>query len=227
MSVVDLRETSVRDLNARLHALPADTGERDWEIRHPDGKHALVAGLTAPLSVTLDGNVGYFCGGMNEAADITVRGHCGKGVGENMASGRIRVLGDAADAAGASGHGGMIVIHGNASARCGISMKGVDLIIGGSVGHMSAFMGQSGRLIICGDADHGLGDSLYEAEIFVGGAVAGLGADCVEKEITPAHVASLATLLDKAGLDADAASFRRFGSARKLYNFSIDHADAY
>ena len=36
------------------------------------------------------------------------------------------------------------------------------------------------------------------------------------------------TLLEKAGLNgAKPQDFRRYGSARKLYNFNIDNADAY
>ena len=31
----------------------------------------------------------------------------------------------------------------------------------------------------------------------------------------------------EAGIKADAKRFRRYGSARKLYNFHTDHADAY
>ena len=34
-------------------------------------------------------------------------------------------------------------------------------------------------------------------------------------------------LLDAAGMDADPAEFRRYGSARALYNFHVDNASAY
>ena len=50
-------------------------------------------------------------------------------------------------------------------------MKGVDIVVGGDIGHMSAFMAQAGRLVVCGDAGEALGDSLYEARIYVRGAV--------------------------------------------------------
>ena len=43
----------------------------------------------------------------------------------------------------------------------------------------------------------------------------------------PEHREVLAGLLAAAGVDADPAAFRRYGSARKLYNFNIDHADQY
>ena len=92
---------------------------------------------------------------------------------------------------------------------------------------MSAFMGQSGTLVVCGDAGHDLGDSIYEADIFVAGKLASLGADCVEKEMTAADVDRVAELLRSAQIAADARQFRRYGSARRLYNFHIDHAAEY
>jgi glutamate synthase domain-containing protein 3 len=106
-------------------------------------------------------------------------------------------------------------------------MKGIDIVVGGSVGHMSAFMAQTGCLVVCGDAGDALGDSIYEARLYVRGAVAGLGADCIEKEMRDEHVAQVAGLLEAAGIDADASEFRRYGSARQLYNFKIDNAGAY
>ncbi len=42
------------------------------------------------------------------------------------------------------------------------------------------------------------------------------------------HYAELTELLDKAGMGHhDASKFSRYGSARKLYNFNIDHASEY
>jgi glutamate synthase domain-containing protein 3 len=223
----DLSRETVRTLNSRLHQLPRDTNERLWRIVNPKGAHSIAVGLTLPVEVTVEGHAGYYCGGMNREATITVRGHCGTGIGENMMSGVIRVEGNASQSAGASGRGGLLVIAGDASARCGISMKGIDIVVGGSVGHMSCFMGQAGSLVVCGDAGSDLGDSLYEAEIFVAGKVASLGADCIEKEMDAAHEAKVALLLERAALPGDAKKFRRYGSARKLYNFHIDHAGQY
>ena len=60
------------------------------------------------------------------------------------------------------------------------------------------------------------------------GDVAGLGADCVEKEMADEHVTELGELLDKAGVEgAEPSQFRRYGSARRLYNFHVDHAGEY
>ena len=59
-------------------------------------------------------------------------------------------------------------------------------------------MAQKGRLVVCGDAGDGLGDSIYEARVYVRGEVAGLGADCVEKEMRDEHVTELRELLERA-----------------------------
>ncbi len=228
---IDLQEVGLRDLNARLHAplhaSLAESGEREIRVLNPMGAHAVAVGLDGPIRVEVDGHVGFYCGGMNKQADIVVNGQAGPGVAENMMSGSVRVKGNASQMAGASAHGGLLVIEGDASSRCGISMKGVDIVVRGSVGHMSAFMAQTGHLVVCGDAGRDLGDSIYEARLFVRGAVESLGADCIEKEMRPEHVETLRSLLDRAGVDADPSEFRRYGSARKLYHFNVDHADSY
>ena len=82
-------------------------------------------------------------------------------------------------------------------------MKGIDIVVGGSIGHMSAFMAQRGCLVVCGDAGDALGDSIYETHVYVRGRVAALGADCVEKELQEHHVAELRALLERSGIDAD------------------------
>lgn len=227
MPSYDLATGTLREMNAALQSLPDDTNETAWEILNPRGKHAIAVGLDAPLEVTVKGPTGYYCGGMNKHATVRIHGNAGPGVGENMMSGTIIVEGDASQYAGATGRGGLLVIRGNASSRCGISMKGIDIVVGGNVGHMSAFMGQKGSLVVCGDAGDALGDSLYEARLFVRGSVRSLGADCVEKDMRPEHRAHLESLLARAGIDADPASFRRYGSARRLYNFDIDNAALY
>ncbi len=223
---LDLAETDLRQVNRILQGRDGDPASA-YEIINPLGAHALAAGLTKPIAVTIRGHVGYYCAGMNQQATVIIEGNAGVGVAENMMSGTVRVRGDASQSAGATAHGGLLVVEGNAASRCGISMKGADIVIGGSVGHNSAFMAQAGHLVICGDADDGLGDSIYETVIYLRGQAKGLGADCVEKEMTADHRETLTDLLARAGLDADPADFRRYGSARQLYNFRIDNLGAY
>ncbi|KMO36768.1 protein glxC [Methylobacterium aquaticum] len=229
MPSFDLRTSALRELNRALHALPPDTNETHWTIANPDGRHAIAVGLDAPVSVEIDGHVGYYCAGMNKRASVVVNGNAGVGVAENMISGFVHVRGDASQAAGATAHGGLLLIDGNAGARCGISMKGVDILVKGSIGHMSAFMAQAGTLTVLGDAGEALGDSLYEARLYVRGTVKSLGADCVEKEMRDEHRAELFARLKQAGLagEVDPGEFRRYGSARSLYHFHVDNAGAY
>ena len=226
---IDLEHQSVRLLNAALHALEPDTNQSYWRVANPRGRHAIGAGLDCPLTVDIDGHVGYYCAGMNQRAHVIVRGNAGVGVAENMMSGRVHVRGDASQSAGATAHGGMLVIDGNAAARCGISMKGVDIVVKGSIGHMSAFMAQAGTLTVLGDAGESLGDSIYEARLYVRGTVASLGADCIQKDLRDEHKAQLFEKLKAAGLDGqiDVSEFKRYGSARTLYHFHVDNVSSY
>ncbi|EXF47081.1 glutamate synthase (NADPH) GltB3 subunit [Pseudomonas sp. BAY1663] len=227
MKTINLSESTVRDLNQTLHDQARTLDEREWVVTHPDGKHNLAVGVNEALSIDIQGHAGYYCAGMNQKAIVTVHGNVGVGVAENMMSGSVRVKGSASQSAGATAHGGLLVIEGDAGARCGISMKGVDIVVGGSIGHMSCFMAQAGRLVVCGDAGDALGDSLYETRIYVKGTVKSLGSDCIEKEMRAEHLEELAELLNRAGFDEDPASFKRYGSARQLYNFKVDNASAY
>jgi methylamine---glutamate N-methyltransferase subunit B len=222
---VDLAETPLRELNRRLHAV--DAAPR-WHVMHPNGAHAVAVGIDADIEVDVDGHVGYYCAGMNKRATVRVHGNAGVGLAENIMSGTVVVDGYAGQSCAATGRGGLVVVRGDASARCGISMKGVAIVVEGSVGHMSAFMAQKGALVVCGDAGEALGDSIYEARLYVRGAVGSLGADCVEKELRQEHIDELRDLLDRAGTaGAEPSEFRRYGSARALYNFDIDNAGAY
>jgi glutamate synthase domain-containing protein 3 len=227
MITLDLSELELRNTNKRLQEAAKRADNEAYLVENPRGSHAIAAGLDGDLSVTVKGSTGYYCGGMNKLAHILVEGSVGPGVAENMMSGSVTVEGDASQYAGATGHGGLLNIKGNASSRCGISMKGIDIVVHGSIGHLSAFMAQKGRLVVLGDAGDALGDSIYEADIYVRGEVGSLGADCVEKTMTQDHLSSLAELIEMSGANADPSQFKRYGSARKLYNFNVDNIGDY
>ena len=223
----DLDKTSIRELNHFLHAELPGSGVKKVTITNPNGLHNIAVGVDTPVDVEIEGHAGYFIAGMNKQARVTVHGNVGWSVAENIMSGVVRVKGMASECAGASGHGGLLIIEGDASSRCGISMKGCDIVVGGSVGHMSAFMGQAGHLVVCGDAGAGLGDSLYEAVIYVRGEIRGLGADAQEEPMTDADYTKVAELLAKAGFDHDPKSFKRVASLRELYHWNADAEQDY
>ena len=86
---IDLTTSSVRELNAELHAPTA----QHYEVRNPRGAHAIAAALSHPISIDVRGHAGYYCAGMNALATVTVHGSVGTGVAENMMSGGVRVKG--------------------------------------------------------------------------------------------------------------------------------------
>ncbi len=167
MPTVDLATTPLRELNAALHRTKAG-GDTSWQVLNPRGQHSVATGVDAPVTVEIDGSVGYYCAGMNKQASVVDQRECRAGRRREHDVGRgSRVAETHREPAGATGCGGLLVIDGNASARCGISMKGIDIVVKGSVGHISAFMAQAGNLVVLGDAGEALGDSIYEADLFV------------------------------------------------------------
>ncbi len=227
----DLARMTVRELNQYLHQeLPAVSqggGTPHMAILNPNGQHNIAVGVTVPAQIDIQGNAGYFVGGMNQLADIVVHGHAGWSVAENIMSGSMRVKGSASECVAASGHGGLVIIEGDASSRCGISMKGCDIVVGGDVGHMSAFMAQAGSLVVCGDAGPNLGDSLYEAVIYVRGSIHSLGTDAQVEPLTGKDIEHLAGLLRRSGFDYSPNEFKRVASARTLYHWHVDAGAKY
>ena len=220
-------EGALRALNRYLHAEVASERPASVRVTHPDGAHAIAAGVNAPVDIDVMGHAGYYVAGMNQQARVTVHGNAGTGAAENMMSGFVRIKGFASNSAGASAHGGTLVIEGDASLRCGISLKGGDIVVGGSAGSFTAFMAQAGRIVICGNAGEALGDSLYEAVIYVRGKVASLGADARFEPMTAEDLAAVRELLQAAGFDHDPASFRKVASARGLYHWNADANQEY
>lgn len=220
----------VRQVNRVLRAMPAGSAAT---VTRPGGRHNIAVGLAEPVSVTVEGNAGYFIGGLGGRSDgtgpdITVHGFVGWSVGENLMGGRITVRGSASQSAGSCAHGGLIAIEGDASLRAGISLKGGTVAVAGDVGAMSGFMAQAGTILVGGDAGPGLGDSLYEAVIYVGGHIASLGADAQEEEMTDDDVLAVKQLVAATGFDhIDPTRMRRVASARQLYHFATQHAGAY
>ena len=89
MAVFDLAQQPLRELNRTLHDLPEETNETHWKVTNPMGLHNIAVGLDRPITVEIDGHVGYYCAGMNQQAEVLVNGNCGQGVAENMMSGRV------------------------------------------------------------------------------------------------------------------------------------------
>jgi methylamine---glutamate N-methyltransferase subunit B len=219
-----------RAVNQQLRTL---TDGDSAQLLAPRGRHNLAVGLPSQIRVTIDGNAGYFVGGLGggrdgTGPDIVVNGFVGWSVGENLMGGSVRVRGSASQSAGSSARGGTIVIEGDASLRAGISLKGATLAIAGNAGAMSGFMAQAGVILIGGDAGPGLGDSLYEAVIYVAGRIASLGSDAEIQEMTDEDLLIVKELAQETGLDhIDPSRITKVASARQLYHFTTHNHGAY
>jgi glutamate synthase domain-containing protein 3 len=218
-------ELTTREINQALRALPDGAAVT---VTEPRGRHNLAVGLTNDISITIDGNAGYYIGGLGDGPDITVNGFTGWGIGENLMSGCIRVNGSVSQSAASSAHGGLVVVEGDASLRAGISLKGGTLAIAGDAGQLTGFMAQAGTILIGGNAGEALGDSLYETTIYVAGRIASLGADARPAELTEDDVIAVKRLCDRAGFGhIDPQNVTKVASARELYHFTTDHAGSY
>jgi methylamine---glutamate N-methyltransferase subunit B len=215
--ILSCAEKSTREINAALAALPDGASAR---VLEPRGRHNLAVGLANRVTIDIEGNAGYFIGGLGKGPDVVVNGFVGWSVGENLMAGSVRVKGNASECAGASSHGGTIIIEGDASSRAGISLKGGTILVAGDVGHMSGFMAQAGVMLVGGNAGHALGDSVYEAVIYVAGKIASLGSDARIEELTDADVRLVKELAEVGGFGhIEPGNVTRVASARELYNF--------
>jgi methylamine---glutamate N-methyltransferase subunit B len=215
--VIRAADRPLREVNSDIRSAVA--AGRHVRVTEPLSRHNLGVALPAGGSVTFEGSVGYYCGGLNNGATIAVTRNTGWGLGEAMASGQITVAGDAAMSVGASLRGGIIHVRGNAGPRCGVAMKGGLIVVEGSVGHACGFMAHGGRVICLQDTADAAGDSLWEGEIWVAGRIRGLGVDSRVEEPPAADVAAVRDVLAGLGLDDGGRDWKRIVSAQALWHF--------
>jgi len=214
---VDCASLSTREVNRALRER-AEAGAPEIQVLHPAARHCLGVALFQPVLVRFAGSVGYLCCTLGDGARFEVTGDAGWSIGADMHAGSVLVHGGAGTNVGASMKGGTVVVRGSVGTRAAIANKGGTVVVGGDCGYMSGFMFQKGVLVVCGDADAGIGDSMYAGDIFVGGDIEALGSDCVERELTAADEALLASLCEPHGLGPQRA-WRKLGSGGKLHNF--------
>lgn len=219
MASVDARGLSLREVNSAIREGLTSDGE--VLVTNPDSRHNLAVGLSQPGRVTIDGNVGYYCGGMLQLAEIEVTGNAGWSVASDMQSGSVVVRGNASAAAGAAMRGGSLIVHGSTGPRTGISQKGGVIVIGGSVDYMSGFVNQRGVMVVCGDTGEAFADSIYEGRMFVRGQIADFGGGAKYDDLSEHDAAELSGLLERWAVAGTppAEEFRKIVSDKRLYNF--------
>lgn len=224
MGEVNCQGRTTREINVEIKQ-QIQMGESHIVVSNPGARHNLGVAILKPVTLKLDGSVGYYCAGLIDGANFDVAGSAGWGLAESMMNGHVVVRGSAGNGAAASIRGGTVVIHGDAAARLGISMKGGIVIVAGNCGYMAGFMAQKGTLVVCGDAGEAFADSMYQTVCYVGGKIANLGTDAVIEAPTSDDAKSLDALLAQ-HLHSDVrkklpagANFKKVVAGRKLWNF--------
>ena len=180
------------------------------------------AASTRTLEVEIDGHVGYYCAGMNKRATVRVHGNAGTGLAENMMSGTVVVDGNASQSAGATGRGGLLVVHGDAARALRHLDEGRR--------HRRARLGRPPERVH--GADAAASSSAATRATRSATRSTRRGSTCAARSRGSAPTASrrscatstsrsCASCSSAAGIDdVDPAEFRRYGSARQLYNFN-------
>ncbi|NMD71782.1 glutamate synthase [Bacillus sp. DNRA2] len=216
--VIDCNETSPETLNAQIRDA-AKRGIKEVVMKNPYARHNLGVGITDPIHLIYEGDVGYYAASLCDHISAEVHGNAGWAIGENLMNGEIIVEGNAASSTAASMRGGSVVIKGSSGARTGIGLKGGTLIVGGNVGYMTGFMMQKGRMIICGNAGKALGDSMYDGTIYVAGDIAELGNGTKMVDLPKEEYEEIKSLLESYGIDAPKA-FKKIVCNGMLHNFN-------
>ena len=224
MGEVNCEGRTTREINVEIKQ-QVQQGESHILVRNPGARHNLGVAILKPVTIQLEGSVGYYCAGLIDGPTFEIAGSAGWGLAESMMNGQVVVRGSVGNGAAAAIRGGTVVIHGDAAARLGISMKGGTVLVAGNCGYMAGFMAQKGTLIVCGDAGEAFADSMYETVCYVGGKIADLGTDAVIENPSPDDAKFIDSLLAqhldpevRKGLPAGR-EFKKVVAGRKLWNF--------
>ena len=60
MPTIDLEVTTLREFNQTLHDLGEGTNDTYFRVVNPRGRHAIAAGVDAPVTIEIDGNARPF-----------------------------------------------------------------------------------------------------------------------------------------------------------------------
>ncbi|WP_423059200.1 GXGXG motif-containing protein [Brevibacterium linens] len=212
----------LREVNREIRA--ASEAGHIVTVSETLSRHNLGVGLSGPGLVKLDGNVGYYCGGLNNGGQVLITGNSGWATGEGMAAGLITVDGSAGMSAGAAMRGGVLHIRGNAGPRCGIAQKSGDIVVEGDIGYLTGFMSHGGRIICLGNSIGSVGDSLWQGTVWVAGEIEKLGIDA--EVITPSEedVADVDSSLERLGIEPAVRNWKQIVAGKKLWYFEARDA---
>lgn len=179
-------------------------------IKNPNAMHYMVAGITEPVEIVIDGSAGYFAGTMIDGAKVHINGNAGWFPADNMTAGEVIVDGAAGDGVGQGIYGGTVVVRRNVGSRTGEIMKNGTIIIGGNSGFMSGLFMMGGRIIVLGDISDDAGESIIRGAIYVLGDIKSLGKNAKIEEIDDNDKKELKELLPSYGFELEEQQYNQF-----------------
>ncbi len=191
-------------------------------IENPNAMHYMVAGLSEPVEVVINGSAGYFAATMIHGARVHITGNAGWFPADNMTEGEVIIDGSAGDGVGQGIYGGTVVVRRDVGARTGEIMKNGTIIIGGNSGFMSGLFMMGGRIIILGDISDDAGESIIRGTIYVGGNIQSLGKNAMVEELGEEERRELKEILEKYDFQLEEEKYQKFRkivprSARPFY----------
>jgi len=143
-----------KDLNQWLKAQVA-AGEREFLLENINGQRYLGTGISADITITVQGTPGSDLGAFLDGHTIIVQGNGQDAIGNTMNAGKIVIHGQAGDVLGYAMRGGKLFIRGSVGYRVGIHMKEYQdqrpvMVIGGSAGDFLGEYMAGGILVVLG-----------------------------------------------------------------------------
>lgn len=179
-------------------------------IKNPNAMHYMLAGLTDPVEVVIDGSAGYFAGTMINGAKVHITENAGWFPADNMTGGEVIIDGAAGDGVGQGIYDGTVVVRRNVGSRTGEIMKNGTIIVGGNSGFMSGLFMMGGRIIVLGDISDDAGESIIRGTIYVLGDIKSLGKNAKIEEINAEDKKELKELLPAYGFELEEEKYNEF-----------------
>lgn len=179
-------------------------------IKNPNAMHYMLAGLTDPIEVVIDGSAGYFAGTMINGAKVHITENAGWFPADNMTGGEVIIDGAAGDGVGQGIYDGTVVVRRNVGSRTGEIMKNGTIIVGGNSGFMSGLFMMGGRIIVLGDISDDAGESIIRGTIYVLGDIKSLGKNAKIEEINAEDKKELKELLPAYGFELEEEKYNEF-----------------
>lgn len=217
---INAQKVTPRELNRTIKKAAQDNDR--IIIENPNAMHYMVAGLTKPVEVVIEGSAGYFAGTMIHGAKVHINGNAGWFPADNMTEGEVIIDGSAGDGVGQGIYGGTVVVRKDVGSRTGEIMKNGTIIVGGNSGFMSGLFMMGGRIIILGDISDDAGESIIRGTIYVGGEIKSLGKNAKIDELEEDERNELKELLENYNFHLEEDKYQSFRkivprSARPFY----------